>query len=56
MMAYSSLPLRTGLSLFPFKTPILSNWLADAALLLSMLFSLKRDVCDSYDYCSHHLG
>ncbi len=40
MMAYSSLPLRTQpvLPLFPFKKPVLGNWLANTALLVSMLF------------------
>ncbi len=46
MMAYSSLPLRTQLvvPLFPFTTPIIGNWLANTALLVSMLFSLIRSV------------
>ncbi len=57
-MAYSSLPPRTQpvLSLFPFKTPILGKCLVNTALLVSMLFSLTRHVCDYYDYCSHPCG
>ncbi len=42
--------------LFPFKTPIFRKWFANTALLVSMLFSLTRNVYDCYDYCSHHYG
>ncbi len=58
MMAYSSLPPRAQpvLSLFQLKTPILGKWLANNALLVSMLFSLIRNMCDCYDYWSHHCG
>ncbi len=44
------------LPVFPFKTPILGTWLANTALLVSMLFSLKRSACNCYDYCSHPCG
>ncbi len=45
-MAYSSLPLRTQpvLPLFPFTTPILGNWLANTALLVSMLWYGARAI------------
>ncbi len=46
VMAYFSLPPRTQpvLSLFPFKVPILCKWFSNTALLVSMLFSLTRNM------------
>ncbi len=46
MMAYSSLPPThtTCIALFPFKIQIIGKLLANTALLVSMLFSLTRNM------------